>query len=79
MVYLWDQETGEVLKTLFGHTGTVYDARWSKHQSILCSCSDDNTAISWWYDENVSSTSSMSLSLLEDPLEAAAAAAAAIS
>jgi COMPASS component SWD3 len=52
-VYIWDQDTGEVLQKLKGHTGIVYNAVWNQKQSLFVSCSDDKTLKTWWYDENI--------------------------
>ena len=54
IVYIWDQDTGEVLQKLKGHSGMVYNAAWNNKQSLFVSCSDDKTLKTWWYDENVS-------------------------
>ncbi|KAL1916932.1 uncharacterized protein VTP21DRAFT_5129 [Calcarisporiella thermophila] len=51
VVYIWDQETGEILQRLRGHDGIVYSAVWNGWQSLLCSCSDDYTLRTWWFDE----------------------------
>ncbi|KAI7862456.1 WD40-repeat-containing domain protein [Spinellus fusiger] len=53
-VYIWDQATGEVLQKLRGHSGVVYEAAWNAKQSMLASCSDDQTVKVWLYDEDVS-------------------------
>ncbi|CAJ0637402.1 14753_t:CDS:1, partial [Entrophospora sp. SA101] len=53
VVYIWDQDTGEVLQKLKGHTGMVYNAIWNPKQSLFVSCSDDRTLKTWWYDENL--------------------------
>jgi COMPASS component SWD3 len=50
-VYLWDQESGEVLQRLRGHAGIVYTARWSRAQGLFATASDDRTLRTWWYDE----------------------------
>ena len=50
-VYLWDLNSGECLSQLAGHAGVVYHTTWSRHRSLLASCSDDGTAMTWWYDE----------------------------
>ncbi|KAI9030913.1 WD40-repeat-containing domain protein [Phycomyces nitens] len=52
-VYIWDQATGEVLQKLRGHSGVVYEAAWNAKQSMLASCSDDQTVKVWWYDDKV--------------------------
>ncbi|RKP26669.1 WD40-repeat-containing domain protein [Syncephalis pseudoplumigaleata] len=51
IVYLWDQETCEVLQRLRGHTGIVYTARWSRDQGLFATASDDRTLRTWWYDD----------------------------
>jgi COMPASS component SWD3 len=53
IVYIWDQDTGEILQKLRGHTGVTYEASWSVKQSMMASCSDDQTVKLWWYDENI--------------------------
>ncbi|CAB4408222.1 unnamed protein product [Rhizophagus irregularis] len=53
IVYIWDQDTGEVLQKLRGHTGMVYNAVWNQKQNLFVSCSDDKTLKTWWYDENI--------------------------
>lgn len=55
LVYMWDFESGSILQKLSGHDGIVYHTVWSGSQSLLASCSDDNTAKLWWYDPNVES------------------------
>ena len=52
-MYIWDQETGEVLQKLRGHNGVVYEAGWNAKQGMLASCSDDQTVKVWHYDEKV--------------------------
>ncbi|CAG8769321.1 31346_t:CDS:2, partial [Racocetra persica] len=53
VVYIWDQDTGEVLQKLRGHAGIVYDTIWNPKQNLFVSCSDDKTLKSWCYDENL--------------------------
>ncbi|RIB15535.1 WD40-repeat-containing domain protein [Gigaspora rosea] len=53
VVYIWDQDTGEVLQKLRGHVGIVYDTTWNPKQNLFVSCSDDKTLKSWCYDENL--------------------------
>ncbi|CAG8520389.1 6639_t:CDS:10 [Dentiscutata erythropus] len=53
VVYIWDQDTGEVLQKLRGHSGIVYDTIWNPKQNLFVSCSDDKTLKSWCYDENL--------------------------
>jgi WD40 repeat protein len=52
LVYIWDQEKGDVLQRLSGHKGAVYSGVWHKRKSRMLSCSDDRTIISWWFDHN---------------------------
>lgn len=54
VVYIWDQDTGELLQKLRGHTGVVYEAAWNAKQGMMASCSDDQTVKVWNYDEKVS-------------------------
>jgi COMPASS component SWD3 len=51
LVYLWDLGTGKLLSRLRGHSDVVYHAKWNEHKSLLATCSDDGTAMTWWYDE----------------------------
>lgn len=53
VVYIWDQDTGEVLQKLRGHSGVVYEAAWNAKQGMLASCGDDQTVKVWSYDEKV--------------------------
>ena len=58
-IYMWDQESSEVLQTLEGHAEHVpwavnaaaYGATWNKAQSLLASCGDDGTVKTWVWDE----------------------------
>jgi len=52
VIYIWDTDTGDLIQKLRGHSETVYCSVWNSNQSMLCSCSDDNTLKTWWYDEN---------------------------
>ncbi|RUS25142.1 WD40-repeat-containing domain protein, partial [Jimgerdemannia flammicorona] len=53
IVYIWDQETGEVLQKLRGHDGgPVYSAVWNNRQSLLASCGDDRTVRTWCWRED---------------------------
>jgi len=52
VIYIWDTDTGDLIQKLRGHTETVYCSVWNSNQSMLCSCSDDNTLKTWWYDES---------------------------
>lgn len=48
-VYVWNRDTGELLKVLSGHgTGSVNSVAWNpKNERILASCSDDHTVRIW--------------------------------
>ena len=49
-VRIWDPETGELLRTLLGHKGTVYSLAWADHlgwPSILVSADGEGTARIW--------------------------------
>jgi len=61
VVYIWDLESGSVLKKLTGHEGIVYHTAWSQYQSLLLSCSHDNTAKVWWFDPNAEADASISM------------------
>jgi WD40 repeat protein len=50
LVYIWDLGTGKLLSRLRGHSDVVYHAKWNENQSLLATCSDDGTAMTWWYD-----------------------------
>ncbi|MEP7124113.1 MAG: patatin-like phospholipase family protein [Byssovorax sp.] len=46
-IAVWNAETGEALTSLFGHTGTILDARWSPDGARLATASTDATARLW--------------------------------
>ncbi|KAJ3306643.1 hypothetical protein HDU76_004797 [Blyttiomyces sp. JEL0837] len=50
MLHIWDADKGTLLSRLPGHGEIVYSAAWSPAQSLFCSCSDDRTLKSWWFD-----------------------------
>ncbi|KAI8840284.1 WD40-repeat-containing domain protein [Chytridium lagenaria] len=51
VVYVWDADRGTLLTRLKGHGGIAYATGWSSAQSLLCSCSDDRTLKTWWFDD----------------------------
>ncbi|KAJ3106459.1 hypothetical protein HDU97_006245 [Phlyctochytrium planicorne] len=51
VVYVWDADRGTLLTRLRGHSGIVYATAWNSRQSLLCSCSDDRTLKTWWFNE----------------------------
>ncbi|MUH00663.1 hypothetical protein F7734_53695 [Scytonema sp. UIC 10036] len=46
-IKLWDVATGKELKTLKGHSRSVYSVAWSADGKQLASGSSDNTVILW--------------------------------
>jgi len=46
-VRIWDAETGDLCKTLNGHTLGVSDVTWSPDSAYLASASDDKNIILW--------------------------------
>jgi WD40 repeat protein len=49
LVYIWDADTGSLLERLRAHRDVVYSAVWNERQSLLATCSDDNTVRTWHY------------------------------
>jgi COMPASS component SWD3 len=49
--YIWDAGSGKILERLGGHGGIVYSLVWNGKQGLGCSCSDDGTFKTWWFDE----------------------------
>ncbi|TPX76023.1 hypothetical protein CcCBS67573_g02710 [Chytriomyces confervae] len=50
LVHVWDLDKGTLLSRLSGHGGIAYSAVWNSSQSLICSCSDDRTLKTWWFD-----------------------------
>lgn len=46
-IKLWDIETGELIRTLEGHTAGISDIAWSHDGEYLASASDDKTIWIW--------------------------------
>lgn len=46
-IKLWDALTGDILKTMIGHTEGISDIAWSSDGEYLASASDDKTIIIW--------------------------------
>ncbi|KAJ1496961.1 hypothetical protein HMI55_004027 [Coelomomyces lativittatus] len=51
--YIWDQHSGDILKTLAIHQGIVYNVRWHAKQALFASCSDDQTIVTWYYNDTL--------------------------
>ncbi len=61
LVKLWDIETGEIIRTLEGHSEGISDIAWSQDGEYIASASDDKTI--WiWSVETVCAGSSLYLS-----------------
>lgn len=43
LVRMMDEKSGEVFKSLYGHSGPVYNLSFSPDKTLLLSCSDDTT------------------------------------
>eukprot|EP00038_Savillea_parva_P013481 m.211015 g.211015 ORF g.211015 m.211015 type:complete len:527 (-) comp25348_c0_seq1:30-1610(-) len=46
-VLIWNIATGDVAQSLDGHEGAVYSTAWSDSQSLLATCSEDETVKVW--------------------------------
>ena len=52
-VYLWDAHTGQCLKTLMGHTGTIRDVAFSPDGKTIATGNDDGTVRLWEVDRGL--------------------------
>lgn len=50
MVKIWDSYTGEIMRTLEGHTEGISDIAWSNDGHYIASASDDKTIRIWGLD-----------------------------
>jgi len=60
LVKLWNAYTGEITRTLAGHTEGISDIAWSNDKDYIASASDDKTIRVWSIDA-VSASLSASL------------------
>jgi COMPASS component SWD3 len=47
LIKLWDAYTGQIIRTLEGHTEGISDVAWSNDSEYLASASDDKTVRIW--------------------------------
>lgn len=50
LIKVWSVLTGQILKTLEGHTEGLSDVAWSSDSALLASASDDKTVKVWNVD-----------------------------
>lgn len=50
LIKVWSVLTGQILKTLEGHTEGLSDVAWSSDSAFLASASDDKTVKVWNVD-----------------------------
>ncbi|KAI8866339.1 WD40 repeat-like protein [Ramicandelaber brevisporus] len=46
-LYLWHRDSGQIVRTLDAHRGTVYGADWHAERNILCTFGDDQVVRLW--------------------------------
>lgn len=47
LIKIWDTYTGDIIKTLRGHSEGISDVAWSSEGDFLASASDDKTVRIW--------------------------------
>jgi len=47
LIKIWDTYTGDIIKTLHGHSEGISDVAWSSEGDFLASASDDKTVRIW--------------------------------
>lgn|ERR1700753_430490 len=47
LIKIWDTYTGDIIKTLHGHSAGISDVAWSSEGDFLASASDDKTVRIW--------------------------------
>ena len=47
LIKIWDTYTGDIIKTLHGHSEGISDVAWSSEGEFLASASDDKTVRIW--------------------------------
>lgn len=52
-VYVWNHQTGELLRKLVGHENEVNGIDFHEAQQVICTASDDKQAILWDFGEGV--------------------------
>jgi WD40 repeat protein len=47
VLFIWDVQQGELVRTLEGHTGLIWGVDWSQEHDLLVSAGADGT-VRWW-------------------------------